>query len=69
MKGYISVVLAILMMTTSSMLIATAGARSIHNVENFDLVNDTFSLQQEWSLSTKKGFSNDAAEYTSVMVT
>ena len=38
MKGYISVVLAILLMTTSSMLIATAGARSIHNVENFDLV-------------------------------
>ncbi|PXY71857.1 MAG: hypothetical protein CXX80_11685 [Methanobacteriota archaeon] len=69
MKGYISVVLAILMMTTSSMLIATAGARSIHNVENFDLVNDTFSPQQEWSLSTKKGFSDDVAEYTSVMVT
>jgi hypothetical protein len=69
MKGYISVVLAILLMTTSSMLIATAGARSIHNVENFDLVNDTFSPQQEWSLSTNKGFSDDVAEYTSVMVT
>ena len=69
MKGYISVILIVMMFSSPATIIGTVGARSIHNVENFDLVNDTFSPQQEWTLSTKTAFSDDVAEYTSAMVT
>ena len=69
MKGYISVILIIMMLSGHGAIIDTVEARSIHNVENFDLVNDTFSPQQEWTLSTKTAFSDDVAEYTSAMVT
>ena len=64
-----SIALAILLLPSLSSVMVNVEARSIHNIENFDLVNDTFSLQQEWILSTKTGFSDDVAEYTSVMVT
>ena len=60
--------LALLIMAIFAPLVDTAEGRSIHSVANFDITTNSFSNSSDWTITAKKGYSTDAAEFTSGMV-